>query len=151
MILTGAVTIANSLRRLGEFLGEKELELSVCDSDATGTSGETPGPEPSRLPPAAGEVFRAAGAGLSWDDTGSGPRVLHDACFGVKRGQLNMIVGPVGSGKSSALSAMLGEMVLEEGTITALGDRGPVSCVLHQLDRKSTRSHSNRSMLSHSG
>ena len=40
----------------------------------------------------------------------------------VKQGELAVIVGPVGSGKSSLLSAILGEMIKTNGTISINGN-----------------------------
>jgi ATP-binding cassette subfamily C (CFTR/MRP) protein 1 len=49
------------------------------------------------------------GCSFSWSP-GDAP-VLHDLQLQVTSGQLVMVVGPVGSGKSSLLAAVLGEMV----------------------------------------
>jgi ABC-type multidrug transport system fused ATPase/permease subunit len=66
------------------------------------------------------------------------PAVLHNITLSVPRGQLVAVVGPVGSGKSSLLAALLGEM--EDATGSAddnsgrdgtgvVGVRGPVGLV----------------------
>jgi len=47
--------------------------------------------------------------------------VLKNVNLSVKRGELVMVVGQVGSGKSSLLSAMLGEMVCKNGGCTVAG------------------------------
>ena len=52
---------------------------------------------------------------VSWNP--STPAVLHDINLDIKSGELIAIVGPVGCGKSSLLSAILGEMNLISGTI----------------------------------
>ena len=46
---------------------------------------------------------------------------LRGVSFSVKKGQLVAIVGPVGSGKSSLLSALLGELNLIEGAVRLAG------------------------------
>ena len=46
---------------------------------------------------------------FSWDDEG-GEEVLKNLNLEIKKGELAAIVGTVGSGKSSLLAAILGEM-----------------------------------------
>jgi ABC-type multidrug transport system fused ATPase/permease subunit len=46
---------------------------------------------------------------------------LEGVTFSVKKGQLIAVVGPVGSGKSSLLSGLLGEMNLQEGKVRVAG------------------------------
>ena len=48
--------------------------------------------------------------------------ILRNATFDVVKGSFNVIVGPVGSGKSSLLKAILGELPLSEGTISLDGN-----------------------------
>ncbi|KAG9076600.1 hypothetical protein FRC06_009417, partial [Ceratobasidium sp. 370] len=54
-------------------------------------------------------------ASLAWDKTARA--VLHDITFTLRPGVLFMCVGPVASGKTSLMAAMLGEMTLLGGTI----------------------------------
>lgn len=53
---------------------------------------------------------------FSWDGYEATP-VLRNINFKVKRGSLIAVVGPVGSGKSSLLSAILGEMYKQSGLV----------------------------------
>ena len=46
---------------------------------------------------------------------------LQDVSFSVKKGQLIAVVGAVGSGKSSLLSGLLGEMNLQSGSVRMAG------------------------------
>ena len=46
---------------------------------------------------------------------------LMDVSFRVKKGQLIAVVGSVGSGKSSLLSGLLGEMQLQQGKVRVCG------------------------------
>lgn len=46
---------------------------------------------------------------------------LTDVSFSIKKGQLVAIVGPVGSGKSSLLSGLLGELNLNSGSVRLAG------------------------------
>ncbi|VDO98042.1 unnamed protein product [Soboliphyme baturini] len=54
-------------------------------------------------------------------DPSSDTFALSDISFKVKRGQLLAIVGPVGSGKSSVLTSLIGETVRVGGTATVSG------------------------------
>ncbi|KAG2442750.1 hypothetical protein HXX76_002831 [Chlamydomonas incerta] len=56
---------------------------------------------------------------FAWD--GSSEPVLRDVTLEVPRGQLCMIVGQVGSGKSSLLAAVLGEMNRRAGSVRVMG------------------------------
>ena len=52
-----------------------------------------------------------------WD----GINVVNDVSFSMRRGELLAVIGPVGSGKSSLLMAILGETLLTHGSVTARG------------------------------
>uniref|UniRef100_A0A8C5PFP9 Multidrug resistance-associated protein 1-like n=1 Tax=Leptobrachium leishanense TaxID=445787 RepID=A0A8C5PFP9_9ANUR len=65
------------------------------------------------------------GASLQWEKTG--PYILKDLNVKVPEGALVAVVGQVGSGKSSLLSAILGEMNKLEGTIQRRGSVAYVS------------------------
>jgi ABC-type multidrug transport system fused ATPase/permease subunit len=58
------------------------------------------------------DALRMEGASFGWSP---GKPVLHDLTFSVPKGQLVALVGSVGCGKSSVLSAFLGEMAREGG------------------------------------
>ena len=53
-----------------------------------------------------------------WD----GDNVVDNVSFSMRRGDLLTVIGPVGSGKSSLLMAILGETLLTKGSVTAHGD-----------------------------
>lgn len=53
---------------------------------------------------------------LTWDEKKDEP-ILKDINMTVEQGQLVAIVGRVGSGKSSILSAILGDMTKQKGSI----------------------------------
>ncbi|KAK9726300.1 hypothetical protein RND81_05G204600 [Saponaria officinalis] len=94
-----------SLKRLDGFMLSKELkEESVERVD--GCDGVT-----------AVEVKDGA---FSWDDEG-GVETLRDINLNIKKGQLAAIVGTVGSGKSSLLSSLLGEMHRLRGKVRVCG------------------------------
>ncbi|KAA0713229.1 Multidrug resistance-associated protein 4 [Triplophysa tibetana] len=56
-----------------------------------------------------------------WDQTLDSP-TLQNVSFTVKTGQLLAVIGPVGAGKSSLLSAVLGELPAEKGVIKTKGE-----------------------------
>ncbi|XP_063005613.1 ATP-binding cassette sub-family C member 4 isoform X2 [Melospiza melodia melodia] len=56
----------------------------------------------------------------SWDKTLETPTLQHIS-FTVRRGELLAVIGPVGAGKSSLLSAILGELPKDKGSINVTG------------------------------
>ncbi|XP_064455206.1 multidrug resistance-associated protein 1-like [Ornithodoros turicata] len=101
-VVSSVIQAAVSLRRITEFLQSEELDADavrhdVGDNDAVTFNGAT----------------------LSW--SGSASKTLTDIALTVKRGQLVAIVGQVGSGKSSILSSVLGDLVLQEGAVGVNG------------------------------
>uniref|UniRef100_A0A671PXA5 Cystic fibrosis transmembrane conductance regulator n=1 Tax=Sinocyclocheilus anshuiensis TaxID=1608454 RepID=A0A671PXA5_9TELE len=56
-----------------------------------------------------------------WDKTLDAP-TLQNMSFNVKPGQLLVVIGPVGAGKSSLLSTVLGELPAEKGVIKVKGE-----------------------------
>nr|XP_046230695.1 multidrug resistance-associated protein 1-like isoform X2 [Scatophagus argus] len=93
-----------SLRRLGEFLYQDELKPDNIE----------------RLPHCTnGDAVVIEGGCFSWAN--SGPSCLQRINMKVQTGSLVAVVGHVGSGKSSLLSAMLGEMERRSGFISIKG------------------------------
>ncbi|PIL37563.1 ATP-binding cassette transporter [Ganoderma sinense ZZ0214-1] len=104
-----------SLDRVSEFLNNTELLDEFTDKDAASFSAAV-------VPPQAPErdVLGIRGASFTWsnDNDGSltpGPnrrnftlRIEDEVTF--KRGAINLVVGPTGSGKTSLLMALLGEL-----------------------------------------
>ncbi|KAH6831928.1 multidrug resistance-associated protein 4 [Perilla frutescens var. hirtella] len=99
-----------SFGRLDGYLTSPELEDSVEREE--GCSGET-----------AVEVREGV---FAWDDEGS-EHVLEDLSFEVKKGELAAIVGTVGSGKSSLLASVLGELRKISGKVRVCGTTAYVS------------------------
>ncbi|XP_041666846.1 multidrug resistance-associated protein 1-like [Cheilinus undulatus] len=93
-----------SIRRLENFLGQEELKSENVDRVPYSTSGD-------------GVVVQ--GGFFSWTD--DGPPCLQRINVNMKTGSLVAVVGHVGSGKSSLLSAMLGEMEKRSGFVSIKG------------------------------
>lgn len=58
----------------------------------------------------------AQSASFAWERQG-GPPALHSLCLKAVQGQLVMVVGVVGSGKSSLIAALLGELHSQGGSL----------------------------------
>lgn len=71
-------------------------------------------------------------ASFKWNK--SGPATLFDINLHLRRGELLTVVGPVGSGKSSLLFAILGEMVTEKGIMAAR-----VSILIYPPEKKNLK------------
>ncbi|KGL72219.1 Multidrug resistance-associated protein 1, partial [Tinamus guttatus] len=97
-----------SLRRLEDFLYAKDLNPEDVNTNYSGNH-------------AVGFI----GASFHWDK--SGPPVLKNLNVSIPEGSLVAVVGQVGSGKSSFLSAVLGEMEKLEGTVQRRGSVAYVS------------------------
>ena len=72
------------------------------------------------LTPITGDVTNAVEvteATLTWEDSGAKP-TLRNLSFKIPQGSLVAIVGTVGSGKSSLLAGILGEMAKTGGSIS---------------------------------
>ncbi|XP_011611326.2 multidrug resistance-associated protein 1 [Takifugu rubripes] len=93
-----------SLRRLGKYLCSEELKADNVSKAPLTSDGE--------------DVVIENGT-FSWSATG--PPCLKRISVRVPRGSLVAVVGPVGSGKSSLLSAMLGETEKRCGHVTVKG------------------------------
>ncbi|KAL8105334.1 ABC transporter C family member 4-like [Apium graveolens] len=94
-----------SLGRLDGFMTSKELENSSVER-VLGCGGRT--------------AVEVNGGNFSWDDK-DGIANLKDVNITIKKGELAAIVGTVGSGKSSLLASILGEMHKISGEVRVCG------------------------------
>eukprot|EP00262_Sarcandra_glabra_P022233 TRINITY_DN97_c0_g1_i1.p1 TRINITY_DN97_c0_g1~~TRINITY_DN97_c0_g1_i1.p1 ORF type:complete len:1510 (+),score=157.17 TRINITY_DN97_c0_g1_i1:234-4763(+) len=96
-----------SLERLDRYMTSKELDEGAVERDC-GEEGD-------------GDVaVEVKGGVFGWDDEGDQP-VLKDVNLEIERGALAAVVGTVGSGKSSLLSSILGEMNRISGKVKVCG------------------------------
>ncbi|XP_012944861.1 canalicular multispecific organic anion transporter 2, partial [Aplysia californica] len=91
ILIRTLVKSATSISRINKFLHLEDIDPDSLDRDTT-----------NELP------VQVVGADFCWDS--SEPPILKNVNLEVKPGQLVAVVGPVGAGKSSLLSAVLGEM-----------------------------------------
>ncbi|KFP30660.1 Multidrug resistance-associated protein 1, partial [Colius striatus] len=104
MVISSIVEASVSLKRLRVFLSHEELDPdSVIRGPATETGG----------------CIVVKNATFSWSK--SDPPSLNSINFSVPEGSLVAVVGQVGCGKSSLLSALLGEMDKKEGYVVVKG------------------------------
>eukprot|EP00058_Branchiostoma_floridae_P021695 XP_002607185.1 hypothetical protein BRAFLDRAFT_118636 [Branchiostoma floridae] len=101
-LITSMVQARVSLQRLENFLGHDELDPNNVDRHV------------ARGPPIAIEDGT-----FSWGKTED--PILKDISFAVPDGSLVAVVGQVGAGKSSLLSALLGEMEKQHGYVAVRG------------------------------
>lgn len=87
-------------------------------------SGATPPTAP--IPPADSALGASPAPGAPASELPSGP-ALRDVTFRARPGELTMVLGQVGSGKSSLLAALLGEMRVDAGSARVDGSVAFVS------------------------
>ncbi|XP_078514474.1 ATP-binding cassette sub-family C member 2-like [Lissotriton helveticus] len=107
-VISAVVQTKVSLGRLESFLCGEELDVENIQTVYSG-----------------GHAIGFAGASFRWDCIGS--PVIKDLNLKIAEGSLVAVVGQVGSGKSSLLSAILGEMEKLEGTVQRRGSVAYVS------------------------
>ncbi|XP_054654514.1 canalicular multispecific organic anion transporter 1 isoform X2 [Dunckerocampus dactyliophorus] len=102
MLIAAIVQTAVSRKRLEKFLGGEDLESDVVRHDPSITS-----------------AVSVCHGSFSWQKDGE--PLLKNVSLDIKPGRLLAVVGAVGSGKSSLMSAILGEMHSTKGFINIQG------------------------------
>ncbi|RCN46028.1 ABC transporter, ATP-binding protein [Ancylostoma caninum] len=102
MIFSQAVQCRVSNKRLKAFFAEEEMDASAVGNRSSD------------------EALKIEDGKFTWENS-EGDETLKNINLSVKRGQLVAIVGKVGSGKSSLLQAILGEMNKVSGTVNVCG------------------------------
>ncbi|UYV79408.1 ABCC3 [Cordylochernes scorpioides] len=96
-LITTMVMVSVSVKRINKYLNSEELEPYVTSDNSKE------------------HLVKIQDGEFSW---GPGEaNVLRDININVKSGELVAVVGPVGSGKSSMLSALLGDMERQSGSV----------------------------------
>ncbi|PVD36248.1 hypothetical protein C0Q70_03226 [Pomacea canaliculata] len=103
-VLNACIRAAVSIRRISCFLNQKDLDMDGMLKK----SNEEPGP-----------ALSIENGTFTWDE--SLGLTLKNICIEIPQGSLVGLVGTVGSGKSSLLSAFLGEMHRVEGKVCIKG------------------------------
>ncbi|KAG0554912.1 hypothetical protein KC19_12G129500 [Ceratodon purpureus] len=101
-----------SLDRLEKYLGSEELDTNAVDRNASEAYRDL--------------AISVRSASFAWTASEDGHEkgettTLHNIDVEVKKGSLVAVVGTVGSGKSSLLACMLGEMPKLQGTVCVAG------------------------------
>ena len=118
-IITSVIAAQVSARRLAEFLDAGELDDDARKVILPGSSDG----EPSALsttPEIGDDVVVIKDGEFKWSRDQPVP-TLQDINLTVKKGELLAVLGKVGDGKTSLLSAILGEMYRSDGEVTIRG------------------------------
>ncbi|CAG7836371.1 unnamed protein product [Allacma fusca] len=103
LIINFAVQASVSLKRLNKFMNEEEINFAAVTHN------------PEEVDPVVIE-----NGSFAWDIHED--NVLENVNLRIKKGSLVAVVGSVGSGKSSLLSAILGEMEIISGRVNTIGN-----------------------------
>lgn len=107
MVITAIVEASVAVARLTSFFTAEELQPNaVTTQDSAIHNGEV--------------SLRIRDASFTWDRNGS-QRCLDDIDFEARKGELSCVVGRVGSGKSSLLHAILGDIWKIKGEVVVHG------------------------------
>ena len=113
-IISSIIEANVSVARLEEFLAADEL-------DKTARTVISPAEDPQGNAEVGDSVVIIKGGEFRWIRKSKEP-ILQDINLEVSKGELLAVVGRVGDGKSSLLSALLGEMTRSRGSVTIRGD-----------------------------
>ncbi|XP_039727463.1 ATP-binding cassette sub-family C member 2 [Pteropus medius] len=102
MVISAVLQASVSIRRLEKYLGGDELDTSAIRHDCNFDT-----------------VVQFSEASFTWDQNSEA--TIQDVNLDIRPGQLVAVVGTVGSGKSSLMSALLGEMENIHGHIAIKG------------------------------
>lgn len=115
MVFSSWIEAYVSIKRLTTFLSAKELQADAVDRI------DNPGPLK-----AGDELISVSGGDFAWNGHQQEPTLMN-IDLSVRKGDLVCVVGRVGSGKSSLLSAILGEMTRLKGSVKIRGSVAYVS------------------------
>ena len=115
MVFSSWVEAYVSIKRLTAFLSANELQSDAVERDTN--PGELQDGD---------ELVSVIGGEFAWNSSQTEPTLVN-VNLSVKKGELVAVVGRVGSGKSSLLSAILGEMTRKKGHVKLRGNVAYVS------------------------
>ncbi|KAI5790168.1 P-loop containing nucleoside triphosphate hydrolase protein [Geopyxis carbonaria] len=116
MILTALVEASVAVGRITSFLTADELQADAVVREETVTKlGE--------------ETVRISDGSFMWNKSDPQSNVLRNINFSISKGSLSCVIGRVGSGKSSFLQSIVGELWKSEGHVVV---RGSVAYVAQQ-------------------
>ncbi|ORY80748.1 P-loop containing nucleoside triphosphate hydrolase protein, partial [Leucosporidium creatinivorum] len=110
VVFSSLVEAYVSIDRLTDFLCGKELQTGAISIEL-----------PQRETVQGDELISVVHGEFSWNTKSNAEATLVDINLSLKKGELLAVVGRVGAGKSSLLSAVLGEMTKTEGRVTVRG------------------------------
>lgn len=84
----------------------ERLTPSTSDLELSGLQADSPASE---------DLVMLRYASFGWEK-GADP-VLKELCLRIRKGKMTMVIGPVGSGKSTLIQSLLGETILTNGQI----------------------------------
>lgn len=122
MMVAGLVQANVSVKRINKYMNSEELVEEADDGDSDGNNGGD-GKEDKKK--SAIEVSKAS---FTWEADAETP-TLSDISLDVKQGSMVAVVGTVGSGKSSLVASLLGELDRTAGSVRV---RGRVAYVAQQ-------------------
>lgn len=114
-VVTNIIEASVAIQRLGEFLGADELQPDAVKYEPYDGNKNS-------------EMVVVENASFKWNSESKDP-FLKNINLTARRGELLAIVGRVGCGKSSLMSACLGELIKTSGSVTL---RGAVAYVAQQ-------------------
>merc|ERR1712223_609041 len=110
MMIAGLVQASVSVKRINKYMNLPELKNRKENEEKGEIAEDT--------------AVSIKSASFSWDNTDNENQTLKKININVKKNSLVAVVGAVGSGKSSLMSAILGEMQRSEGTVEINGSLG---------------------------
>ncbi len=114
LVLRETIKMMVSINRITEFLNAEELE-----SNSRALKEESPNKSTKKGEDDSEVAVQVSNATFTWEKEDQPS--LKDVSLAIPKGSLTAIVGAVGSGKSSLMSALLGDMRLVQGSCNVQG------------------------------
>ncbi|CAF4290926.1 unnamed protein product, partial [Adineta steineri] len=105
-IITSIIDANVSNKRIQKFLNSDEIDEDAVNKTKLDSEGN---------------IIKVEDGSFSWSNSPEDPLILKNINFKIPQGSLVALVGPVGSGKTSILAALLGEMNKINGQVNVSG------------------------------